>query len=274
MASIQTQKKASTGTGKYMVPVVRSTFRILAELGQAGSMSLNEVTLRTGIAKSTVFRILTTLTDLGYVIRDAGRHYYVSGALSELVNERAGSELLRRTSLSWMLRLRDAHGETVNLGQLQVDRIRYVEVVPSEFALRLHERPGAIVPVHATALGKAILAFLPPETAEGLLEGMPMPALAANTITTVAGMMAELEAVRRRGYAFDRGETSTLATCVAAPILDARGEAVAALSISGPSSRFSPHEGSDVVEDLREAAREIGRSIRHSAPLGNGKRRD
>jgi DNA-binding IclR family transcriptional regulator len=80
--------------------------------------------------------------------------------------------------------LRDQFGETVNLGHMQLDKVTWLEVVPSEFALRLHERPGSGVCLHARALGKAI-----PQD-----------------------FMAELKRVREPGYAFDRGETSLQAT--------------------------------------------------------------
>lgn len=245
-----------------MVPVVRSTFRILEELSRAGALGLNDVTQRTGISKSTVFRILTTLTQLGYVVRDAERSYYVSQTIGDLVSSEAGIEAIRRAAMPFMLELRDAYGETVNLGQLEYDKVTYVEVVPSEYALRLHERPGATVSFHASALGKAILAFSDEEFAGSLIRGRDLPRLTRNTMTSYDELMADLRRVRERGYAFDRGETSLLATCVAAPILDASGAAVAAISISGPSSRFNPRKDSEAVESLIKATAEIGRQLR------------
>lgn len=246
---------------KYMVPVVKSTFKILTELSKGGSLGLNEVTLRTGVSKSTVFRILATLTSLGFVVRDSDRNYYVSHSLAGLVSDAAGSEALRRAALPHMLRLRNQFGETVNLGHLQLDKVTYIEVVPSEYALRLHERPGATVDLHASALGKAILAFGPTEVAESLIRGRELPMFTRNTITDPDEFMAELRRVRERGYALDRGETSLLATCVAAPILDAQGTAIAALSISGPASRFNPRANSPVVESLLLATAEISRQF-------------
>ncbi len=242
-----------------MVPVVRSTFKILEELSQAGSLGLNEITQRTGVSKSTVFRIITTLTQLGYAVRDEDRSYYVSHNLAGLISEAAISEGLRRSALSVMLRLRDEFGETVNLGHRQVDKVIYIEVVPSEYALRLHEQPGASVCMHASALGKAILAFSPQELAEALIRGRELQMFTRNTITDPDEFMAELRRVRERGFALDRGEISLLATCVAAPVLDARGNAVAALSISGPASRFSPKANSPVVESLLLACSEISK---------------
>ena len=211
-----------------MVPVVRSTFRILEELSRSGALGLNEVTQRTGVSKSTVFRILATLSSMGYVVRDADRNYVVNHTLADLVSDATTSEALRRAALPYMFRLRDQFGETVNLGRLELDKVTYIEVVPSEYALRLHERPGASVNLHASALGKAILAFSPPGLAETLVQGREFTMYTRNTITNSDEFVAELRRVRERGYAFDRGETSLQATCVGAPILDARGTAVAA----------------------------------------------
>jgi IclR family acetate operon transcriptional repressor len=223
---------------------------------------LNEVTQRTGISKSTVFRILTTLTYLGYVVRDGGRNYYVSQSVGDLVSAEAATEAIRRAALPRMLELRDQYGETVNLGHLQLDKVTYIEVVPSEYALRLHERPGATVCLHASALGKAILAFSDEEVANGLIRGRELQMFTRNTITDPDEFMAELKRVRERGYAFDRGETSLLATCVAAPILNASGTALAAISISGPTSRFNPRKNAGVVESVLKAAAAISRQLR------------
>lgn len=255
-------EKGPMSTERYMVPVVMSTFRILEELSKAGALGLNEVTQRTGVSKSTVFRVLTTLTQLGYVVRDADRTYYPSHTLAGLASEVASVEALRRAATPHMLRLRDEFGETVNLGQLHLDKVTYVEVVPSEYALRLHERPGATVDAHASALGKAILAFSTPEMVESLIRGRELQMFTRNTITNPDELLAELKRVKDRGYALDRGEVSMLATCVAAPILDGHGMALAALSVSGPSSRFNPRANAPVIESLMIAGAEISRQFR------------
>jgi DNA-binding IclR family transcriptional regulator len=249
-------------TEKYMVPVVRSTFKILEELSHTGALGLAEITERTGISKSTVFRILTTLTHLGYIVRDMDRNYFISHTMGDLVSPEAGIEAIRRAAMPYMLALRDRFGETVNLGHIQVDKITYVEVVPSEYALRLHERPGATVCLHASALGKVILAFSDEDYATSLLAGRELQTLTRHTITDPIELMAEIKRARERGYAFDRSETSTLATCVAAPILNAAGIAVAAISISGPTSRFNPRKDSPVIEGLLKAAADISKQLR------------
>lgn len=260
--------KAAEQDGKYSVPVVRSTFRILEELARSEPQGLKEITQKTGIAKSTVFRILNTLTQIGYVIRDANRDYRISPVLGQLVNEEAFNEELRRLSLPLMVELRDKYGETVNLGVQQFDKVTYIEVVPSEFALRLQESRGASVPAHASALGKAILAFSPQDVVEQLVRHHHFESITPNTITSPDELMAEIKRVRTAGFAVDRGEGSLLAVCIGAPILNGQGNAVAAMSISGPASRFNPKRDSPVVATLLKGTAEISRALARMLTVG------
>ncbi len=251
-------RAVSANNSRYLVPVVRSTFRILEELSSSGSLNLNEVTVSTGVPKSTVFRILSTLHHLGYVVRDEGkRTYAISPNLADLANDTASAEALRHAALPHMLGLRDEFGETVNLGRLHLDKVVYLEVVPSEYALRLNERPGASVWAHASAMGKCILADAPLDVVAGILDHRKLPALTPHTITDAEEFRHELRRVKERGYAFDREETTLLATCVAAPIRDAQGRAVAGMSISGPCSRFNPRRDKRVVAGLLRAVAAI-----------------
>ena len=276
----QTKTSSPAATERYMVPVVRSTFRILQELSRSGGLGLNEITQRTRVAKSTVFRVLSTLHNLGYVVRDDRRNYHVSPSLGNLAGEAAVAEALRRTALPHMLRLRDEFGETVNLGHLDFDKVVYLEVVPSEYALRFSERPGASIHAHASALGKAILAFSPPDVVESLISGRALPRITRNTICDTGEFRRELKRTRERGYSLDKGETTLLATCLGAPILDVTGTAIAALSISGPASRFNPRRNAPVIEALLNAAKSVSDQFRppvsgraDPAPRAGGARR-
>jgi DNA-binding IclR family transcriptional regulator len=238
---------------------VKSTFRILEELSRAEALGLSDITQRTGIPKSTVFRILSTLLEMGYVIRDAERNYLVSFSLAELVSDEANNEALRKLALPHMLELRNQYGETVNLGVRNFDKVTYLEVIPSEFALRLQERRGASVLAHASALGKAILAYTPLDLVEDLVRDRKLEIVTQNTICDPDEFISEIKRVRAAGYAFDRGESSLLATCVGAPILDSHGNAIAAMSISGPTSRFNPRKDSPVIGSLLQATAELSK---------------
>jgi DNA-binding IclR family transcriptional regulator len=260
---IHVATKTATPVSRYIIPVVRSTFQIIDELANSDGLTLNEAALKTKVPKSTAFRILATLLHLGVAVRDAEQKTYrLGGKLGDLTRENSTTEALRRIALPHMLRLRDAFGETVNLGELRHDKIFYVEVIPSEYALRLSERPGATVWALSTALGRSILAFSPPAVAESLMRGRPLTALTPFTITDPAKLLREFEKVRSRGYAVEHEESALQATCVGVPILNKHGRAVAALSISGPTHRFRPAHDDSIAASLLVAARAIEKEFR------------
>jgi DNA-binding IclR family transcriptional regulator len=247
---------------RYIIPVVCNTFEIVNELAQSGSLTLNEAARRTGIPKSTVFRILATLLHLGLAVRDDKQKTYRLGrVLGELMREGGTTEALRRIALPYMLKLRNAFGETVNFGELQHDKIVYIEVVPSEYALKLSERPGATVWALSTALGRSILAFSPPSTVESLVRDEELPGLTPFTIRSPAKLRRELEKVRAQGYAIEHEESALQATCIGVPILNREGNAIAAISISGPTHRFRPAQDDGITAALIEAARAIEREF-------------
>jgi DNA-binding IclR family transcriptional regulator len=182
--------------------------------------------------------------------------------LGDFTREGGLTEALRRIALPYMLKLRNTFGETVNLGELHHDTVVYIEVVPSEYALKLSERPGATVWALSTALGRSILAFSPSGMVESLIHGRELPALTPFTITDPAKLTREFEKVRSQGYAIEYEESALQATCIGVPILNSEGRAVAALSISGPTHRFRPSQDDTIAASLLEAAREIEREFR------------
>ena len=254
---------AQSDSGRYVIPVVRSTFQVIHELSQSGALTLNEAVRRTGIPKSTAFRILATLIHIGVAVRDPEQKTYRLGRrLSALAKDDHATEALRRIALPHMLKLRSAFGETVNLGELQHDTVVYLEVIPSEYALKLSERPGATVCALSTALGRSVLAFSPPGIVESLLRGRELPALTPFTITDPAKLKRELEKIRSLGYAIEHEESALHATCIGVPILNDEGRAIAALSLSGPTHRFRPAQDDSISLALMETARQIEQEFR------------
>ncbi|WP_238325809.1 IclR family transcriptional regulator [Bryobacter aggregatus] len=242
---------------RYLIPVLQSAFRIIDELSRQPGLNLNEAAIRTGVPKSTVFRVLMTLQHLQIVDRDADKAYRLVGRVPGLWSAHAATEILRRAALPAMIRLRDLLGETVNLGVLEQDKIVYLEVVPSESALRFSERPGATVPVHSSSLGRAILAHSSAATIDAALRGRPLVALTARTITDEGKLRAEIALVGRQGYSIEIEENALQATCAGAPIFNREGVVVAALSISGLSHRFQPASDKRILKALKKATHDI-----------------
>lgn len=257
-------KSVPSPPSRYLVPVVVSTFRLLDRLGGQTSASLHELSTSTGIPKSTVFRLLATLQHLDMVKRDEpSKAYRLSNKAPGVALGLPSTEGLRRAALPYMLELRKDFGETVNLGHLQHDRIVYIEVVPSEYALRLSERPGASTEAYCTALGRCVLAFSAPGVAESILGKKPLRRLTIHTMVEPKAILEEIGRVREQGYAVESEEGVLQATCLGVPILGPDNLAIGALSISGPNHRFQPLADKKLLRAMKKASREIGRAVQH-----------
>jgi DNA-binding IclR family transcriptional regulator len=147
--------------------------------------------------------------------------------------------------------------DTVNLATLDKGDVLYIEVIESPHEFRLSSRVGSRRSLHATALGKALAAFLHEKHREQILSGLNFQPLTPKTIMNLVQFRQELERVRQQGFAVDDEETTPGARCVSAPILGADGEAVAAISVSGPVTRV----GRDQVDALAAAVIEAAKAI-------------
>jgi IclR family acetate operon transcriptional repressor len=162
-----------------------------------------------------------------------------------------------------MQRLRDRFGETVNLAVLDGNRIIYVEILESARTMRLAARVGDRVPVHSSALGKAICATLADDEIVEILRAEGMPKMTGNTITRIPDFLAAVERVRAEGHALDDREHEDDGRCVAVAI--AGSGVPAAISVSAPAVRFAPADVGPVADALMAAAREIGFPERDAA---------
>lgn len=211
-------------------------------------MTVAELSGMTGVNKAAAYRILNTLERRGYVVRGAGevRRYSMGPALRSLARDGGSPGALLAEARPRLRELRDAFGETVNLGVLIDDRVLYLDILESDQGLRTTVVVGSHDDVHSTALGKAMLSKLPDAEVRRTLSGSDLRAKTTETITSADGVMADLETIRNRGYALDDEENETGARCVAAAVTDHAGFPVAALSVSGPAWRLPD----DVVERI------------------------
>ena len=227
-------------TDIYYIEVLGKALEILDTFAKAGkpTLTLHEVSQSTRLSKNTVFRVLYTLGEHGYIVK-RGYDYELGPRAADLGHAKTRPRDLLAVAGPQLDSLRRQFGETVNLGVLDGIQIRYVDVRESHHRFRLAERVGGSDYLHCTGLGKATLAFMAFDEVRRLLKLQGMPQLTGNTITTISALKAELEAVRKDGYAADREESMAGAFCVAAPILDREAAPVAAISVSGPTTRFN-----------------------------------
>jgi IclR family acetate operon transcriptional repressor len=242
----------------YIVKPVFKALRVLECLGEAQQeLSLSQIARRVQLPKTSVFRYLHTLQQFGFVSHDAESDHYRIGLrmweLGQLTDERVR---IREIALPFMRELGSRYKETINLGVLDHNDIVYMEMVESPYSLRTQAEVGSRNPVYSTALGKAILAFIPGEQWRNHLPPSLTPRT-PQTLTSVDALEANLQEVRRLGFAVDHGENEAGASCVGAPIFNRNREVIAAISISAPTSRLNGALEDEAAADVNQTALDI-----------------
>jgi IclR family transcriptional regulator, acetate operon repressor len=199
------------------------------------ALGVSELARRTGVPKSSVHRLAGHLAAEGLLERDGGalRLGLKLFEIGQLATRQRG---LVDAARPYLADLREATRNTVHLAVLEGTEVVYLDVVRGPDAPRLPSRIGGRFPAHATAVGKAILAFSPDEALERVISA-GLPRIGPRTITAPGLLRRALMKIRTEGLAHEREESGTGVVCVAGPVLDAAGEARAAISISGWSNR-------------------------------------
>ena len=244
--------------GRYTIAVLTKALDLIDLLDAHESLTLTELSARSGINKVTALRILANLEGRGYVERDEATGRYRLGVrLLQLGMRKTEGLDLRTVARPILKRLHADTDETVNLAIPGPDGIFYIDILESPLGLRMAATIGARDDYHATALGKAILANLPPAAQEETLRRQRLPKKTPRTIVEPGALARELDLVRKRGYAVDDEENETGARCVAAPIFDHRGRVVAAISVSGPASRLTADREAELAARVKATSQQI-----------------
>lgn len=250
------------GTRNAVIQSVDRAARILEALAEGpGRLGVSELSARLGLAKGTVHGLLRTLHDHGLVEQNADSDKYQLGpALLGLSNRYLDLNELRSRSLAWSELLTSKAGESTRVGAQHRNGILVVHhVFRPDASLQILE-VGSLLPLHATALGKALLAYSPPEVVDDLLDD-GLPKLTAKTLTA-ATLKKDLDEVVQRGYALEREEAVIGEAGIAAPIFDRRGETIGAVGVTGPRERLLRKGREAVLADaVIQAARGISRDL-------------
>jgi DNA-binding IclR family transcriptional regulator len=218
------------------------------------NMSASRIVKLSGLPVSTAHRFLMNLTSAGYLNCDGNGDYHLGIACVSL-GQAALSQLdLRPLSLPYLQELNRRTRETVHLTVRFGLSAVYVEKLDSPEPLRIHSRIGAAIPLYCTAVGKVLLAYLPPQERSAVLDRMEMHRFTSNTAGSPQELQTQLQLVRRNGYACDLEEHEAHIRCVAAPIWDHTGAVNASLSITGPAVRM----GVARLRQLGPLTREVG----------------
>lgn len=251
----ESSQDGSAAGRDYALSSLTNAMRLLDAFSVAEpELSVTELALRLGLAKSTVHRLLSTLARGGLVAQNPRSSRYRLGLrLYELGNMAVSGLELREEALDEIEALRNATGETVHVGVRDGCDVVYIERRESNYTLRLFSHIGRRQPVHATSTGKAILAFEPEAVVEQVFAAGLRP-LTPHTITRPEALRQCLREIRERGYVVSVEEAELGVASVGAPIRDHSGQVIGAISVAGPVQRLNPQSIPHVVRLVRERA--------------------
>ncbi|WP_459908403.1 IclR family transcriptional regulator [Desulfotomaculum defluvii] len=225
-------------------------------------LGVTEIGNRMDLHKSTTFGLLHTLENRGLVIQDKENGKYKLGLrlleFGEKVRERIN---LRAQAKPFLKQLVDEYQETVHLVVKTDNEYVYIDKVEGPQAIRMYSQIGKRALMHCTGVGKSILAYLPDSELKGILNNIKLTSFTPNTITTLEQLKEQLQRIRLQGYSLDDEEIESGLRCVAAPILNYNGEAVAAISVSGPTTRMTYERIKELVEPVKETSLKISSTL-------------
>jgi IclR family transcriptional regulator, KDG regulon repressor len=224
-------------------------------------LSATEVARLSQLPVSTVHRFLMNLETTGFLNADNAGIYHLGIACVSLGQAARGQLDIRRVSLPYLQELNRHTRETVHLTVRQELSAVYVDKLDSPEQLRIHSRIGASVPLHCSAVGKILLAYLPEEEQQKILGQLELRRFTENTVRSLQELQTELQRTRREGYACDLEEHEVHIRCIAAPIWDHAGNVNAALSVTGPAVRMSTARLRQIATLIMEIGLRISRDL-------------
>ncbi len=248
------------------VRVLHKTLDILEAIKRnERGMGLSGLARTVRLPKATAYRIVATLEGRGYLNRREGGRCFIGKKLFDLQADGSFENLLIRAADSPMRDLLERFRETVNLGVLDAGETVVISTLESPQALRMASKIGNRRCLHATAIGKVLLAGLPDEEVARLIRLKGLTRFTSTTFVTRSALARELRQVHKQGYAIDNRENEMDGRCIGAPIVGANDRVVAALSISGPVFRMDLARVNGLVRPLKEACATISAAIRTAA---------
>jgi DNA-binding IclR family transcriptional regulator len=254
-----------------VIQSVDRAIRVLTALQGARRLSLSELATRLDLAPSTTHGIVRTLVEHGMVVQERGSSRYQLGpAVLRLGNVYLDTLELRSKSIPWAEDLARRTGLAVRTGVLLIDDVVIIHHEPRPDGSRQMPEVGIVIPAHASALGKAMLAFLPEEEKRVLTSG-GMRSMTGETITSPDELRDQLDEVRVSGIAVEQDEAVIGESALASPVFDSSGEIVGAIGVVIASGGdLSRHEARDTVrETARALSRELGAQAWLPRPAGS-----
>ena len=259
-------------SGDYQVRALARGLAILTSFTLTHpEQSLTAISTRLGLAKGTAVRLLTVLEQHGFVERAASERYRLGVRLFELGTIYAQTLSIEQAAHPSLEHLARECQQTANLAILNGGQVVHIDVVAPPRPIHFAGQLGARELVHCTGLGKALIADLPAEEIAAIVAEHGLPARTAKTITTVEMLHDRLAVIREHGYAADDEESFPGLSCIAAPIRDATGATVAAISVSGATAEFAATDYAPAVLAAAAAAsHKLGYGVHSVEAMSDG----
>jgi IclR family KDG regulon transcriptional repressor len=255
----------------YSIQAVSNALRMLEAFYQEPELGVSELSRRLALHKNNVFRLLATLEEGGYIEQsESSERYRLGTRCLELGQAFSRGHTLLRRARPILEALSRECGETTHLGVLRDYEVVHLDGVLPQQLLLTALRLGQRLPVHCTALGKVLVGCRQPAQRDAFgLEIVAEAGLASRTQATIVDsqkLFDELSTVSTQGFALDLEECEPGIRCVAAPVLDAQGNVVAAISVSGPASRLDTgvlqgEVGAAVMASAERLSEELGHGL-------------
>ena len=236
---------------KQMSAVIR-TISILEALSKTDRINLENLAKETELPKATLLRFLSTLTSLGYVFRDGADMYHLTMKMFAVGSRSLKHIDLISTAIPFAKELSNDLGETVHMGILEDCNAVYVLKEESKYTLRMYSR---------VAIGKVFLSEMSEDDKECYFRKTPLKPFTAKSIRTIAELKTELDETKKRGWSIDDEEHEENVVCIACPVRDNEGKAIASISVSWPTFRFERENLSEYADKIKDTALKLSRVL-------------
>ena len=249
-------RRAPTGTTPNAIGKVAAVVEALAE-----ERSTSGIARLTGLPSSTVHRILQDLLAVGWAREDGSRGYLLGARLLALAGRATDQASLVRVAHPTLVELSHLTGNAVHFAVRSGDEAVYIDKIEGSRAYQMRSRVGLSIPLHCTAIGKAVLAGLPDDEVRAVLERAGMPSRTPHTLTSVQDMLRHLEMVRQRGYSLDDEENELTIRCVGAAVRGHTGAVIGGISTSMLAFELEPDRVGRLSVLVVDAANRISRDL-------------
>lgn len=247
----------------FSTPSLDRALAVLQTLGGAsGGLTLSEIAGRVGLSVNFVYRVTQSLVSHGYLLRDAEKRFRIGPQMLSLCQPVVDDVPLAEAALPAMRWLSAQTGEASHLGMISGHEGIVLERVIGDALIKFYVERGTRFPLHTSAPGKVMLAFMPEAGRNTVIAGMKFERFQPWTISNHKDFLKCLEDVRKSGWAVDAGEHLEGHHCLGAPILNEHGNAIASLWITGPAQRLSEARMVKLAPVVKKAARMVEAALR------------